>query len=104
MRSNATEPWSRAPPCTACLLVKSVSARRNGSIQGGGERRFAAYERGPGELEPVPLALRYEFQSFGADGEHVGLLADLHLTSERFLELGCHVEPFLGRNDLPKQF
>src|SRR3546814_1889764 len=48
---------------------------------------FAAGQRGPADFDTLAMPLLDQLQAVRVDGEGVGLVADLHFASQRFVEL-----------------
>src|SRR5438105_15140103 len=88
MTSSTTRDSSGALPCRSRVLPCFLSLERG--IQGGGERRLAAHQRGPGKLLAVTLAFGDKLQALRRDGEHEGLAVDLDFALQRLVELRCH--------------
>src|SRR3546814_17412357 len=51
-------------------------------------RAFTAGQRGPADFDALAMALLDQLQAVGVNGQGVGLVADLHFASQRFVELG----------------
>src|SRR3546814_10046078 len=49
---------------------------------------FAAGQRGPADFDTLAMPLLDQLKAVRVDGEGVGLVADLHFASQRFVELG----------------
>src|ERR1043166_2172768 len=84
MMSSATRASSGALPCRSALLA------REGGIQRSRERRLAAHQRLPGELQALALAFGDELQAFGAEGQHVGRAVDRQFAPQRLVQFGRH--------------
>src|SRR3546814_9074463 len=49
---------------------------------------FTAGQLGPADFDALAMALLDQLQAVGVNGQGVGLVAELHFASQRFVELG----------------
>src|SRR5690606_14765290 len=83
--------WRRASGFPARTIRPCWTRRRSAlqrGLQGGSQRGVAADQVGPGQLQPLALALGHQLQALGADGEGVQLVADGQFATDGLVQWG----------------